>query len=218
MSISVSSVATTTSTTSSTGSTSASEAYNTFLTLLTTQLQNQDPLNPTDTTEFTNQLISLSGIEQQLETNEMLGNISDNLAALTSSSGLGYIGKTVDVTGDTAPLQDGTATWGYDLASDADSVALQITDSNGNVVWTGTGETGAGEHSLTWDGSGLNGQQYSDGAYTLTVTAKNPSGNPIDVSTTVTGTVTGTDSSSGTTQLLMDDVALDIGDVVSVQS
>ena len=45
---------------------------NTFLTLLTTQLKYQDPLDPMDTAEFTNQLVQYSSVEQAIQTNSKL--------------------------------------------------------------------------------------------------------------------------------------------------
>ncbi len=46
--------------------------FQTFLTLLTTQLQNQNPLDPLDTNQFTQQLVQFAGVEQQLKTNDSL--------------------------------------------------------------------------------------------------------------------------------------------------
>ena len=46
--------------------------FDQFLLLLTTQLKNQDPLAPMDSTEFTNQLVSFSGVEQQIKTNDRI--------------------------------------------------------------------------------------------------------------------------------------------------
>ncbi len=54
---------------SSTGSTLAGN-FQTFLQLLTTQLQNQNPLDPLDTNQFTQQLVQFAGVEQQLKTND----------------------------------------------------------------------------------------------------------------------------------------------------
>src|ERR1700756_3536763 len=86
---------------------SASNAYNTFITLLTSQLQHQDPLNPTNTDTFTQELIQLSGVEQQLTTNSTLSSINTDLTTITQANGLGYVGKTVTASGATAPLQSG---------------------------------------------------------------------------------------------------------------
>ena len=49
--------------------------FSTFLTLLTTQLQNQDPMNPMDSNQFTQQLVEFSQVEQQINTNDNLKTI-----------------------------------------------------------------------------------------------------------------------------------------------
>ena len=52
--------------------TGIADNFQTFLTLLTTQLQNQNPLDPLDTNQFTQQLVQFAGVEQQLKQNEQL--------------------------------------------------------------------------------------------------------------------------------------------------
>src|ERR1700735_1652211 len=102
---------------SSTASTQVTTAYNTFITLLTAQLQHQDPLNPTNTDTFTQELIQLSGVEQQLDTNQTLSSMNTDLSTITQANGLGYVGKTVTASGATSPIQSGTAQWDYTLNS-----------------------------------------------------------------------------------------------------
>ncbi|WP_445682450.1 flagellar hook assembly protein FlgD [Radicibacter daui] len=218
MSLAVTSSTSTTSSSSSSSSSSATDAYNTFLTLLTTELQNQNPVDPTDTTAFTNQLIALAGVEQQLITNSSLSTITDSLSSLTASNGVGYIGKTVTLEGDTTALQDGSANWSYDLDSTASDVTLTISDSDGNVVWTGSGDTSSGSHDLSWDGTGSDGTEYTSGDYTLTVSATDASGNDVDSTTYIKGKVTGVDSSSGTTELLIGDISVDMDDVIGIST
>jgi flagellar basal-body rod modification protein FlgD len=215
MSLAVTS-STTTTTSSSSSSSSAEESYNTFLTLLTTQLQNQNPLDPTDTTEFTNQLIALSGVEQQLISNTSLSAITDSLASLSASNGVGYIGKTITTEGDTTALQDGSAGWSYDVNGSASAVTLSVSDSDGKVVWSGSGNTSSGSHDFSWDGTGSDGTQYTSGDYTLSVKATNSSGNSVDTTTYIKGKVTGVDSSSGSTQLLIGDISVDMDDVLGI--
>ncbi|WP_247892173.1 flagellar hook capping FlgD N-terminal domain-containing protein [Azospirillum sp. Sh1] len=230
----VDSVSATTSTTStkstsssnSSSTTSASDTYQTFLTLLTTQLQNQDPTNPVDTTSFTTQLVQMSSLEQQISTNdkldELTSTVSDLASSVTSSLGttsgaVSYYGKMVEAEGSTTPLQDGEATWEYDLESAASSVKLTITDSNGNTVYSDvSSSTAAGTHEVTWDGIGTDGKSYSSGTYTLSVTALDASGNAIDTTTRFKGTVTAVDSSSGTAVLTVGGVSLSADKVLTL--
>jgi flagellar basal-body rod modification protein FlgD len=111
-----------------------------------------------------------------------------------------YIGHTVEAKGDTATLENGQVAFGYSLNSAASSVTLTVSDSSGNAVWTGSGTTTAGSNSFTWDGKTTDGTQLSDGGqYTLSVSAKDSSGNSVYGYTTVSGTVTavGTDEFTG---------------------
>src|SRR6201996_5577022 len=135
----------------SSSATSASNAYNTFITLLTSQLQHQDPLNPTNTDTFTQELIQLSGVEQQLTTNQTLSSMNTDLSTITQANGLGYVGKTVTASGATAPLQNGEAQWDYTLNSSAQVVTLNVKDSSGNTVYQTTGNTNSGEHTFSWN-------------------------------------------------------------------
>ncbi len=148
------------------GATSASAAYDTFLTLLTTQLQNQDPMNPTDTSTFTSEMIQLSGVEQDLNINNTLDTMSSDLSSISASNGLGYIGKSVTATGSTTTLQSGTANWDYDLSSTATNVTLNVQDSSGNTVYSTSGSPTAGEHSFSWNGNTSAGTAVPAGDYT----------------------------------------------------
>jgi len=210
-----SSLSSSTSSTSSTTST-ADTAYNTFLTLLTTQLQNQDPLNPTDPDQFTSELIQLAGVEQQMSTNDTLSQLLSSVNALSLSSGVGYIGKTVEFEGSDSTLQDGAASWNYTLGSTADSVHLTVTDASGNTVYQTSGDVASGEHSFTWDGTATDGTQYDSGTYELTVEALDADGNTISTSTTALGKVTGVDSSSGSVELKLGSTTVDLSDVLSI--
>jgi len=187
--------------------------------LLTTELQNQNPLDPTDTSQFTSQLIGLANVEQAVNTNTTLSSISDTLSSYGLSNGVAYIDKTISYSGSTAPLQDGSANWTYTLGSDAASTKLTVTDADGNVVWSGTGDTSKGTHSLSWDGTDSDGASHTSGAYTLTVTSTDSSGASVTSTIAASGKVTGVETSSGTTELqLGDDVTIALSDVTGVRS
>lgn len=175
----------TTQTTASKDTKTLAANYETFLSLLTAQIRNQDPLSPMDTTEWTNQLVQYSSVEQQLKGNEYLEKISK---ALDSGQGgmdtaVAYIGKTVSAQTTTATLANGQAAWDYTLGGDATEVNLTVTDANGTVVWSGTApEKGKGTHTVVWDGEAANGNKLTSGDYTLKISAKNNAG---DVATAI---------------------------------
>src|SRR5215213_9555272 len=89
--------------------------FDTFLLLLTAQLKNQDPLEPMDSNQFTQQLVQFSQVEQQIHSNKNL----ESLISLTKASGaadaVSYLGKTLTVTDGNAALMNGQANWAYAL-------------------------------------------------------------------------------------------------------
>src|SRR3954465_6346885 len=94
---------------STTGATLAGN-FQPFLTLLTTQLQNQNPLDPLDTNQFTQQLVQFAGVEQQLKTNDSLKALIAIEKSAQSTQALIYVGNTVAVDGATQQF-NGSATW-----------------------------------------------------------------------------------------------------------
>src|SRR5436309_3831254 len=91
--------------------------FQTFLTLLTTQLKNQNPLDPLDTNQFTQQLVQFAGVEQQLRTNDQLSALLALQQTAQSTQALTFVGKTAVVEGDTAALTHGLATWNLGVAT-----------------------------------------------------------------------------------------------------
>ena len=76
-----------------------SDNYDTFLVLLTAQLQNQDPLAPMDSTQFTQQLVQFSQVEQQIRTNEQLEGLVGQYQAASAGAALSYLGKSAIIEG-----------------------------------------------------------------------------------------------------------------------
>src|SRR5579884_3869002 len=81
--------------------------FDTFLQLLTTQLQNQDPLSPMDSTQFTQQLVEFSQVEQQINTNNNLQNLIGLTEANAGSTAVSYLGKDVTITNGNGALING---------------------------------------------------------------------------------------------------------------
>lgn len=176
--------------------------FDTFLTLLTAQLKNQDPLSPLDGTQFTEQLVSLSGVEQQLQTNDLLKSIVDNTGTGVSTA-VALIGKDVKAVSDDANLANEKAQWTYNLPEPASSVKLEIFDANGRLVGAfdrnDPGDLKAGDHDFTWNGKGILGTNLPEGVYTLKVTALDAAGAQLPSTTFVRGRVTSVEQSNGQT-------------------
>ena len=206
MSSSISSVTSTAATTntSSSGGANATEIasnFTQFLTLLTTQLKNQNPLDPMDTNQFTQQLVQFAGVEQQLKTNDTLGNILTASQSASSASATSYIGKTVTADGSTSQLAGGSASWSLTPARAASKAVITILDSKSNVVATQTTSLAAGSQSYTWNGKTSAGLTAANGNYSIKVSATDATGANVAVDTSLSGTVDEVDL-SGTSPVL----------------
>jgi flagellar basal-body rod modification protein FlgD len=213
--------ASTTTTSSSSSTSTLSADYDMFIQLLCAQLENQDPLDPTDATEFTNQLVQYSNLEQQMATNDKLDEVLSSIDLMSMSSGVGYMGHTVEAEGDTISVQDdGTvdAAWVYSLDSAATDVTLTVTDEDGNVVWEGSGDAAKGRNEFTWDGKDSDGNTVDGGAYTLSVQATSADGTTIGSTTSVSGKVTGVTSSDGTTILELGEMGITLDAITRLAS
>jgi len=193
------------------------EDFDTFLTLLTTQLANQDPLDPLNSNEFVAQLVSFSGVEQAINTNTKLDSLVGLLTTSQAAAAVGFLGTTVEAKGDTAALANGEATYIYNLPGNAASTTIQIRDDQGDIVFSGGGAVTAGDHTYVWDGRDSSGNTLPDGNYSISVSATDSFGNPIDATTRVSGRVTGVDTSSGSPVLTINGVQIPFSDVVSVR-
>lgn len=192
---------------------------NTFLTLLTTQLRYQDPLDPMDTAEFTNQLVQYSSVEQSIQTNEKLDSLLSLNVANLGAQAVSYIGKTAQVLGDVMPLENGKAKAAYTLDKDVTSAVITVKDMNGKVVYSEQAKITSGTHEFTWDGKDSNGNQLEDGAYQISVSAKVPTGETsANITTTVFGRVTGVASDANNVYIgLGDAVTASLGDIVTMR-
>jgi flagellar basal-body rod modification protein FlgD len=178
---------------SSTGTTSPGIADNfqTFLTLLTTQLQNQNPLDPLDTNQFTQQLVQFAGIEQQMKGNDALTSLVNIEKSAQSTQALVYVGQNVAVDGSTAQFNT-SATWNMN-APEAASATISITSSTGATAYSGPFSLISGNSSFVWDGKGNDGAQWPPGAYKMTVVGTNAAGKNVAISTEVQGVVDSVD-------------------------
>jgi flagellar basal-body rod modification protein FlgD len=193
-----------------------SSNFDTFLTLLTTQLKNQDPTSPMDSNQFTQQLVQFSQVEQQIDTNTNLKTLIAQGQSQAGTYATSYLGKTVSVTNGQASLANGAANWSYTLSGDTAHTALTVTNAQGKVVYAGLGETARGTHAFAWDGKDNNGNALPDGAYKLTVTAKDAAGGDVTSSLASAGIVNQIDMTSGTPQLVIGNMEVGIGDIAAV--
>jgi flagellar basal-body rod modification protein FlgD len=175
-----------------------SDNYDTFLVLLTAQLQNQDPLAPMDSTQFTQQLVQFSQVEQQIRTNEQLEGLVTQYQSASAGAALSYLGRDAILEDDSTRLTDGKANWAYALEDTADEVTLTVRDARGRDVFKAAGAKTEGDHLFAWDGRDSNGDPVEDGVYTLVISAEDAAGEAIEHTTTVRETILGVDFTSST--------------------
>jgi flagellar basal-body rod modification protein FlgD len=192
--------------------------FDTFLQLLTTQLQNQDPLDPLDTDQFTQQLVEFASVEQQVNMNTNLQTLISMQQTTEATSALQLVGATVTVSGNAATLSNATnnpATWSLSTSTPA-TANVTITSAANTTAYTGTLALNAGTQSFTWNGQGNNGQTWPDGTYTLTINATGANGQAATVSTQVQGTVSGVNLSSNPPTLTVSGQSVQVSQITSI--
>lgn len=167
--------------------------FDTFLSILTTQLKNQNPLDPMDTNQFTQQLVQFTSVEQQLKTNTFLEALLKTGQSSANTDAVSYIGKEVDSKGNTTSLTADGATWSFNAEALASNANVTIKDAQGNVVYTEAGSLAKGDGKFYWDGKNSSGQQLAAGSYSITIDAKNLAGKSVAVTTSASGIVTAVD-------------------------
>ena len=209
-----------TATTATSGSGSAlstlSGNFNDFLSLLMTQLQNQDPTSPTDTSEFTSELVQFTGVQQQINTNARLTSLiqlTQGGEVLQASS---IVGKPVQVTSDHLALQNGTGGVAFTTAA-SEPVSISVYNDSGTQLQSTTVTSTAGANTWTWNGQNSQGQQLADGSYKVVVTTPDASGTAQAVPFTVSGTATGVERNGTALTVQMGALGVDLSAVQSVQ-
>ena len=177
---------------------SLADNFDTFLTILTAQIQNQDPLEPMDSSKFTDQLVQFSGVEQQIKSNKQLEQL---LVATTSNAGAalsGYLGQQAEIDTAGAQFTGEPINWRYDLPSDAAKTTITVTDASGRVLYSKSGEAAAGTHEFEWDGKLNNGKTADEGQpYWISVIAEDANARSITPAHSLVTTITGVDLTYG---------------------
>lgn len=195
----------------------------TFLKLLTTQLKNQDPLSPTDTTQMTQQITQMTGVEQQLVTNDLLAALVGMNSGTGLSEGVSMIGKQVSAITDNSTLKNGKATFSWTQPGASTSLKVEIKNAAGKVVRTLVpDDQKSGDHTVTWDGKDDAGAQLPDGGvYTIAVTAKGGDGKELKVTNIkgrAEGVVSAVDNATGQPMVVVDGKTIPVDNVVGIKA
>jgi flagellar basal-body rod modification protein FlgD len=185
-------------TSSAQAATTLSSNFDTFLKILTSQIQNQDPLEPMDSSQFTQQLVQFSGVEQQIKANSQLESLIKSAHSSTGASLAGYLGQKVEVDSAGAEFDGQPINWKYNLPADAKSATVTVTDAAGKVLYSKTGETAKGDHDFVWNGE-LNkgGTAAKDTPYWISVVAEDANSKAITPTHSLVTTVSGIDLTYG---------------------
>lgn len=192
--------------------------FDSFLQLLTTQLRNQDPLEPMDANEFTNQLVQFSSVEQQIQTNSYMETLISSTQAQSVNAAVNYLGSTVRAAGVTTTLSDGSASWDLVTSSGAPDSTITIFDENGQEVYSTSHSVERGESTFTWDGKTTTGASAPDGIYSIRVVGNSADGQSVPVYTAVEGEVTGVDFTGSEPILQLGDVRVTLASVMQIRS
>jgi flagellar basal-body rod modification protein FlgD len=193
-----------------------------FLKLMLAQLQNQDPMNPMEGTEFASQLAQFTSLEQLINLNDAMDtsinadyflsqSINNTLAAT-------LIGKEVKLDGNVFQ-NDGSenVTLGYNLSNKANSVSVKIYNAEGVLVKTiENAPKNSGDNKLIWDFSDNEGNSVPQGKYTFKVEAKDADSNLISNSTFVLGKIGGVKYTSQGTMLVVNGAEYYISDILEI--
>jgi flagellar basal-body rod modification protein FlgD len=176
--------------------------FDQFLNLLTTQLKNQNPLEPLDTNQFTQQLVQFAQVEQQLQQNQTLTSLLSMSRSTTTANAMSFVGSRVTMDGSTSSLKNGSAQWRLDSPRGG-SATITIKDKAGSIVSTQNMTLNAGAQSFNWNGRTLTGGTATEGDYTIVVDALDAQRNRMSVTSEVTGVVDGVDFTGETPVLVI---------------
>jgi flagellar basal-body rod modification protein FlgD len=194
--------------------------FDNFLKLLTTQLQNQDPLEPLKTQEFTNQLVQFANVEQSIQSNQNLENLITLTKLSQQSSSLGYMGKTVEIVTNEFVYEGGDTRMSYYVPENASKTVIQLVDDKGDVIRTVDGKSTQGRQEFIWDGKNDSGVAMDTGdKFEIKLSVLGNNNAPLDGAfAAVYGTVTGVQFNGTDSELDMSGILHPMNLVVSIST
>ena len=133
-------------------------AQDRFLKLLVAQLNNQDPMNPLDNAQMTSQIAQINTVTGIQQLNQTMQSMAAQFNSLQVMQGTSLVGRNVMSEGSTLSVADKTGKGGFELASPATNVKVEVLNASGQVIDTmDLGAKAAGRHTFDWDGSQYSG-------------------------------------------------------------
>jgi flagellar basal-body rod modification protein FlgD len=139
-----------------------SSDFDTFLKMMTAQIKNQDPLDPMDSADFSTQLATFSGVEQQVQTNDLLKALGVQMGNLGMAQLASWIGMEAR-TQAPAYFDGSPVNISPNIATGADSAILVVKNDAGTEVQRIPFD--ATRTDLQWAGVGDNGTPFTNGLY-----------------------------------------------------
>lgn len=188
-----------------------------FLTMMVAQLQNQDPLNPMEASDFSSQLAQFSQLEQLMNLNETMVSMKTAFEDNSDRDVTSYIGKDIIGNVDSMSVKNGSASAGYYSLPKPGEVRVEIYDANGRIVKAlYLGQKDMGSYTVQWDGTDGNGNIVPDGTYKYAVGADMGQGFE-EIETTVAGIVEGIVYSGDKPFLVVDGVWVNPDSLVQIK-
>lgn len=192
------------------------KTYDNFLLLLTKQLQNQDPLSPMDTAQFTEQLVSFSSVEQMIQSNKRLEQLINLQSATNAFGAVSFLGNRVAIDSDRVALKDGKASFQYEIDRNATRAVLRVADAQGNTVLVQEANREVGTYNVDWNGKDAFGNQLPDGEYQVSVSYSDEAGEIYSSKMTTFGVVDSTEITDGEVKLFIGSVGFPIDKIIKV--
>jgi len=190
-----------------------------FLKLLTAQMQNQDPLDPMDTAQYTQQLVQYSQVEQSISQNTTLKSILASLNGQDLAQASALIGRQAEITSPNAQLSaDAPAHWAWNAPREVTSLSATIRDASGRVVETRSLDAGTTGGAFNWDGTLSGGGTAAAGTYTLDLQAVDAAGTAVPVTISSTGVMSNVAKSNGEVQITVGGIQVPLSMLRGVKS
>ncbi len=184
--------------------------YETFLKLLTAQVSNQDPLAPMDSSTFVTQLAQLSQVEQSVQVNDNLAEISNKIAGAIAMSDVQLIGRTVAVPGQQITTSQENTRMSYQLSGPASEVSANIVAVDGTVLrrFEGLPTSSDETHDFVWDGRDMEGLPVvGEGPFRLEINASDSEGTAVSYTSFTEARVASVIFRDGASMLVLEDGA-----------
>ncbi|MDQ6989231.1 MAG: flagellar hook capping FlgD N-terminal domain-containing protein [Mariprofundaceae bacterium] len=192
-----------------------------FLKMLVAQMENQDPLNPTDSSQMSAQLAQFNMVEQQMDTNKYLAQIAGSQNAATDSldmASAAYLGRTVMLDQSQISYDGSNQNFAATIDSNADVVLVTIRDDLGTPIRSmSMSALAAGDHQFIWDGKDDAGNAVDIGTYNINIYAADAIAQPINAAIQRSGIVDAVRMTTSGVQLVVDGLPTSLANVTEVR-